>query len=171
MIQFSCTSKVWKLCDRNWSLQCRVVVQALCINTIHTIRNCINLMRFHNSPTNLRNAITNIKANVQLVGTWTNIPFRNSLEDFRILKLFDVLIHPPRTSLIKFFLQVPPLDNWVKFNTNGATNNSSSACGGIFRSSSGDFIVGFLENLGKHNAFFAELSGALRAIEVAQLHH
>ncbi|XP_058775629.1 uncharacterized protein LOC131649906 [Vicia villosa] len=141
-IQLSCTSEVWKLCDRNWSPQCKVVVQELCINTIHTIWNCRNMKRFQNNPTYWRNAITNIKADVQLAGTWTNLPFRNSIEDFRILKLFDVPIHPPRPSLIKKFF-----------------------------GSSGDFIIGFSKNLGKHNAFFAELSGALRAIELAQLHH
>ncbi|XP_058725539.1 uncharacterized protein LOC131596818 [Vicia villosa] len=56
----------------------------------------------------------------------------------------------------------------VKANTDGAAVNANSACGGLFRNSFGDFIFGFAENLGNNNASFAEVSGALRAIEIAQ---
>ncbi|XP_058753249.1 uncharacterized protein LOC131626447 [Vicia villosa] len=128
------------------------------------------MLRFQNTSTTWRNAITHIKAHVQLVGTWTNHTFRNSSDNFRILKLFDIPVHPPRTTLTKEIFWTPPLENWVKVNTDGAANNVSSACGGIFRSSTCDFIVGFSENLGLHNAFYAEISGAMRAIEVAQQH-
>ncbi|CAI8609166.1 unnamed protein product [Vicia faba] len=58
-----------------------------------------------------------------------------------------------------------PLDIWVKVNADEATNNITSSYGGIFRISSGDFIVRFSKNLGLHNAFFAETFRALRAIE------
>ncbi|XP_058764318.1 uncharacterized protein LOC131637728 [Vicia villosa] len=76
-------------------------------------------------------------------------------------------VHPPRSLVTKEIFWVPPLENWVKANTDREANNITSACGGIFRSSTSDFIVGFVENLGLHNAFYAEISGAMRAIEVA----
>jgi len=55
----------------------------------------------------------------------------------------------------------------MKCNTNGYANNSTSACGGIFRNYKAYFVFCFAENTGAGNAFHAELSGAMRAIEIA----
>ncbi|XP_058784766.1 uncharacterized protein LOC131659617 [Vicia villosa] len=159
---------VWKLSDTGdmslkqaYDFKCKTNIQ------LHWPR---NLLRFQNMSTSWRNEITYIKAHVTLAGTWTTHTFRNSLENFRILKLFDIPVHPPRPLVTKEIFWVPPLENWVKANTDGAANNVTSACGGIFRNSTGDFIVDFSENLGPHNTFYAEIFGAMRAIEVAQQH-
>jgi ribonuclease HI len=59
--------------------------------------------------------------------------------------------------------------NWLKCNIDGASNGNPgiAACGGIFRNYDADFIYGFAEPLGITSSFVAELSGALRAIEIA----
>ncbi|KAJ0027643.1 hypothetical protein Pint_36567 [Pistacia integerrima] len=64
--------------------------------------------------------------------------------------------------------KVPPL-LWVKVNTDGLSKGSPglSACGGVFRSNSGEFLGGFLINLGFEFAYYAELMAVLIAIEIA----
>jgi ribonuclease HI len=65
----------------------------------------------------------------------------------------------------------PPLVNWIKCNTDGASTSSSSSYGGIFRNNCADLVGCFAEKLHHCTAFFAELSGALRAIEIASQHN
>jgi ribonuclease HI len=84
-----------------------------------------------------------------------------------ILKRLNISIHPPLPPVIKEVIWHPPLENWVKCNTDGATNNLTSSCGGIFRNHNADFLCGFAENTGLKSAFMAELCGAMRAIELA----
>jgi ribonuclease HI len=59
--------------------------------------------------------------------------------------------------------------NWYKCNIDGASNGNPgiAACGGIFRNHDADFIYGFAEPLGITSSYVAELSGAMRAIEIA----
>ncbi|GAU21095.1 hypothetical protein TSUD_10120 [Trifolium subterraneum] len=92
---------------------------------------------------------------------------RNQSRDFTILKRFSINVHLPKAPSIIEVIWHPPYINWVKCNTDGAATNDKSACGGIFRNQMVEFLGGFAENTGNNNAFFAELSGALRAIELA----
>ncbi|KAJ0087756.1 hypothetical protein Patl1_33011 [Pistacia atlantica] len=64
--------------------------------------------------------------------------------------------------------KVPPL-LCVKVNTDGLSkgNPGLSACRGVFRSNSGEFLGGFLINLGFEFAYYAELMAILIAIEIA----
>jgi ribonuclease HI len=89
------------------------------------------------------------------------------MSDFVILKKFNITLHPPKAPSIKEVFWNPPLLHWTKCNTNGSANTTTSACGGIFRNSNADFALCFAENTGNGNAFHAELSGAMRAIEIA----
>jgi ribonuclease HI len=61
----------------------------------------------------------------------------------------------------------PPLNSWIKRNTDGSSSSMSSACGIIFRDSNADCLLCISENLGLVSAFYAELLGAMRAIETA----
>lgn len=117
------------------------------------------------------NVVTDIKAHMCLSGSVTKQSFRNSMNDFRIIKIFYVSVQYPRPSSIKEVSWIPPLVNWVKGNIDGATTTITSACGGLFRSSSGDFLGGFSEHLGPHNVFFVEMVRALRSIETTQSKH
>lgn len=55
----------------------------------------------------------------------------------------------------------------MKCNTDGASNSQAASSGGLFRDSEANFLLGFSENVGQENAYFAELSAAMRAIEIA----
>lgn len=87
--------------------------------------------------------------------------------DYKILKKFGVEVHPHRAIMIKEVLWVPPIGNWVKANTDEASNSTTSTCGWLFRNHQDEFIGGFAENLGSHNALYTEMSSAFKAIELA----
>jgi ribonuclease HI len=78
---------------------------------------------------------------------------------------------PPKAPSIKEVIWTPPIANWVKCNTDGSSTSTASACAGVFRNANADFIGAFADNVGLHTAFYAELAGALKAIELAFLHH
>ncbi|GAU44578.1 hypothetical protein TSUD_139510 [Trifolium subterraneum] len=90
-----------------------------------------------------------------------------SVLDFSILKKFNVTIHPPKAPDIKEVIWHPPIGLWLKCNTDGASNNLTASCGGIFRNSNSEFICGFVDNIGHNSAYIVELCGAMRAIEIA----
>jgi ribonuclease HI len=73
------------------------------------------------------------------------------------------VLHP---IVLKEVIWQPPLFDWIKCNTNGASTSSSSACGGIFKNCNAEFLCGFAENTGLSSAFIAELCGAMNAIEI-----
>jgi hypothetical protein len=112
-----------------------------------------------------------IIANVSLSGNNTNKVCNSSMTDFTILKKFKIIIHPSKAPTIKEVLWCPPHVNWIKCNTDGAATSISVAYGGIFRNHLSDFKGGFTENIGKNYAFFTELLGAIRAIEIAYQNH
>ncbi|GAU13067.1 hypothetical protein TSUD_173670 [Trifolium subterraneum] len=93
----------------------------------------------------------------------------NSIRDFTFLKLFRISIKHPKISIIKEVCWEPPLVNWTKCNIDGAAcgNPGFASCGGIFRNFTADFVFGFAEPLGIVSPHFAELCGAMRAIEIA----
>ncbi|MCI19430.1 ribonuclease H protein, partial [Trifolium medium] len=64
----------------------------------------------------------------------------------------------------------PPTVRWVKCNSDGASKGNPGllACGGIFRDNRANDLGCFASNFGVSDAFFAELIGAITAIEIAQ---
>jgi ribonuclease HI len=64
---------------------------------------------------------------------------------------------------------MPPSLNWIKCNTDGASigNPGLASCGGVFRNHNAEFLMAFAEPLGIATSYFAELSGAIKAIEIA----
>jgi len=79
------------------------------------------------------------------------------------------LLITPRDPSIKEVIWSHPLHYWIKCNIDGASieNPGNSAYGGIFRNNETDFLCCFAEPLGYSNSYLAEISGALRAIELA----
>jgi ribonuclease HI len=93
----------------------------------------------------------------------------NSIRDFSFLKLFGITIHHSKTTILKEIIWQPPLVSWIKCNIDGAHsgNPGNASCGGVFRDNDAEFLFAFAEPLGVASSYFAELSGALRAIEIA----
>jgi hypothetical protein len=166
-LHFQSIEDIWKTCDRNWNPQCKVVIAASLVNIISTIWFVRNQKIFKEKSIHWRYAISMIMANVSLSGNNTSKVYNSSMRDFTILKKFKINIHPPKAPTIKEVLWCPPQLNWMKCNTDGAATTTTAAYGGIFRNHLADFIGGFAENIGKNSAFFAELLGAIKAIEIA----
>jgi len=168
-LQFTNMEDMWKICDRNWSPQCKVVIVAALINLLNTIWYARNQARFNDKIITWQSAISLIIANTSLSGNNTCKTSINSIRDFTILKHFKVTIRHPRAPIIKEVLWNPPLLKWTKCNTDGASNGNpgNSSCGGIFRSHGAEFMSCFSEPLGITSSYQAELCGAMRAIEIA----
>ncbi|GAU28119.1 hypothetical protein TSUD_295560 [Trifolium subterraneum] len=169
VLQFTTIDDMWKLCDLNWSPQCKVTVTAAIINLFNTIWFVRNQARYNNKVTSWRSAISMIIANTSLTGNNTCKPSSNSIRDFTFLKMFRICIHHPKVPILKEILWQPPLVNWFKCNIDGAScgNPGNASCGGIFTDSNANFIYAVSEPLGVAFSYFAELCGAMQAIEIA----
>ncbi|CAJ2635947.1 unnamed protein product [Trifolium pratense] len=166
-LHFQSIEDIWNLCERSWSPQCKIVIKSVIVNILNSIWMARNNARFHDKSTHWRNVVSWISANTALAGNKTSMCSNSSLIDFKILKHFNINIHPPKAPSIKEVIWLPPLIDWVKCNTDGASTQISSACGGIFRNHLAEFICCFAENTDINTAYFAELCGAMRAIEIA----
>jgi ribonuclease HI len=168
-IQFYSTDDIWKLCDLNWSPQSKVTITAAIINLLNTLWLVRNKARFDDICIPWQSAISLIIASTSLSGNITCKTSSNSMRDFSFLKMFRISIHRSRPNILKEVLWHPPLLNWLKCNIDGAScgNPGIAACGGIFRDHNADFVYGFAEPLGTCSAYVAEMSGFMRAIEIA----
>jgi ribonuclease HI len=168
-LQFTSMDDMWKLCDSNWSPQGKVTIIAAIINLLHTIWIVRNKARFNDTNTTWLAAISKIITYTALSGNNTKKLASNSMRDFTFLKNFKVQIHHPRVTSYKEVYWYPPLTNWIKCNIDGASsgNPGNAACGGIFRDHEANFVHSFAEHLGVANSYFAEMCGAMRAIEIA----
>jgi ribonuclease HI len=168
-IQFTCMEDMWKLCDLNWSPQSKVTITVAIINLLNSIWYARNQARFNNKIASWRSAISLIISNTSLSGNCTSKFSSNSLRDFSFLKTFRISIHHPKTPILKEVCWQPPLLNWFKCNIDGASNGNpgNSSCGGIFRDHEANFILAFAEPLQITTSYVAELSGAMRAVEIA----
>jgi ribonuclease HI len=59
-----------------------------------------------------------------------------------------------------------PPPGFFKVNTDRSYVHGQAACGGIIRNHNGNFVKGFMCNLGSGNALFAELKGILFALHI-----
>jgi ribonuclease HI len=169
VMQFTTMDDMWKLCELNWFPQVKVTVLAAIVNLLNTIWFARNQSKFHNKTISWRAAISLIISNTAISGNNTSKLSSNSMRDFTFLKLFSITIHHPRIPIIREIIWQPPLGNWTKCNTHDAScgNPGNASCGGVFRDDKADFLFAFAEPLGFESSFFAELCGALRAIEIA----
>jgi ribonuclease HI len=166
-LHFNSIEDIWRLCDRRWNPQCKIVVKAALVNILATIWFVRNQARFSNKHIHWKSAINLISSNVTMSGNNTHFTSSSSISEFQILKKFNIIIHPPRAPVIKEIIWHPPLHAWIKANSDGSATSTSSACGIIFRNSNSDCILCAAENIGPGDALQAELCGAMRAIEIA----
>jgi hypothetical protein len=62
-----------------------------------------------------------------------------NMHEFSIMKALNVSIKPPRAPIIREVIWMPPLDTWIKINTDGSyvKNPRKAYTGGIFRNNTG----------------------------------
>ncbi|GAU51630.1 hypothetical protein TSUD_414540 [Trifolium subterraneum] len=169
VLQFTSMEDMWKICDINWSPQCKIVITSALVNLISSIWTARNQARFNNKQTNWKSSISFIIASTSLSGNNSKKTSSNSIRDFIILKHFNVTTHHPKTPVIKEIIWQPPLFNWIKCNIDGASkgNPGLAGCGGVFRNHVADLLHCIAEPLGIASSYHAELCAVMSAIEIA----
>ncbi|MCH89427.1 glycerol-3-phosphate dehydrogenase [Trifolium medium] len=150
----------------NWSPQCKVTIKAAIINLLNAIWLARNNARFNNKTTHWKSSVAWILSNTALTGNNSSGVCSASIREFVILKSLNVSLHPPKPLIMKEIIWQPPIPQWVKCNTDGASNTSTSSCGGLFRNHNAYFLCAFAENTGLKSAYKAKLCGVMRAIEI-----
>lgn len=108
-----------------------------------------NEARFNNKVITCRSVISSIITNTSVTGNHTHKASNNSITNFSILKSFKVDIHHSNAPSIIEVLWSPPLPDWTKCNTDGASVGipGPSSCGGIFRDNEGNCLRVFFRTL------------------------
>ncbi|XP_058773463.1 uncharacterized protein LOC131647572 [Vicia villosa] len=127
-----------------------------------------NKVRFHNNFCSVFSSISYILAAVSLAGNCSSATSFVNMDDFMIIKKFNVTICPPRAPNISEVIWKPHPRGWIKFNCDGAAVSSGlSGCGGIGRNSDDVFLGAYASSLSGANSLTVELYGAILAIEFA----
>ncbi|XP_058776768.1 uncharacterized protein LOC131651114 [Vicia villosa] len=159
---------IWSICRRSFSAQCKTLSTAAFIFIFNAIWMARNKVRFHNMFCSISSSISYILDDVSLAGNCSSVSSYINMEDFMIIKSFDVSIRPPRAPNILEVIWKPPPNDWFKIYCDGAATLSGlSGCGGIARNSDGVFLGAFASCLDGANSLTAELYGAILAIEFA----
>ena len=117
----------------------------LYIHMVEVIWNCRNQVFFHNHFVPWQPAASLLFANVSLLGHLTSSCMRSSLNDFQIIKAFNIIIRAPSAKRITQISWHPPLFSWIKCNSDEATkgNLGHATYGGLFCDHSSGFLGGF----------------------------
>lgn len=140
-------ASILSICDKKFSSQVLDVIRACIINVFWAIWFCRNRNRFENKQIHFKTAIAMIIANVALTGNLSKGSM-SSIQDFSILKSFDIVCKPGSTEAIMQVNWFPPSCNWVKCNIDGAAKGThgTAGSGGLFRDHSAGFIGCFAAN-------------------------
>jgi len=111
VFQFSSLKDIWKIVDKSWSPQCKILITATLINVLNTIWYVRNQARFNHRMIPWKLAVSMIIASSSLFGNSTSKTLNNSIRDFTILKTIFCNIHQPKPQVIKGVLWHPPLVN------------------------------------------------------------
>ncbi|XP_058742332.1 uncharacterized protein LOC131614798 [Vicia villosa] len=161
-------SDLWSICRKSYAAKRKTVSIGAFISILNTIWMARNKVRFQNNFCSVFSSISYITAAVSLAGNSSVASSFVNMDDFMIIKKFNVAIRPPRAPNIVEVIWKPPPRGWIKINCDGAVISSGlSGCGGIGRNSDGVFLGAFASSLSGANSLTAELLGAILAIEFA----
>jgi hypothetical protein len=99
-----------------------------------------------------------------ITGNKTQKTASSNIREFVILKAVNIQIHPHKAALIKEVLWSPP-----KVNTHRVVvrNPAKAAYGGIFRDYNNVCHGFFSQNIITYSTFIAQITGTIKAIEIA----
>ncbi|CAL0312718.1 unnamed protein product [Lupinus luteus] len=163
------TFSIMLVCDQSNSPQVNLLLGAGIINIVHIIWYCHNKSRFDNINLSTRHAISRIKVSVSLSGNTTKLCANASMNDFILLRRFQVSINYNKAPRVIEVIWSFPSPSWIKINTSMATHGSPGHAGGggIFRDNSRLMLGCFAAYFGLQDSIFVELLAALMAIEIA----
>lgn len=160
---------IFEVGSRGWSPQAKLTVYAAIVNLINAILFTRNNSRFNSMRPTINSAVALITTNILLSSNLTKAVTGPSISDFVVLKAFKSDIHHPKAPRIIEVFWHPPILNWTKCNTYGASvgNPRQAAWAGIFRNRTGKSKGYFTLNLGNANALYAGLMGVILAVEIS----
>jgi hypothetical protein len=92
----------------------------------------------------------------------------NHVKQYSQAELLQTVLHKVNKTEVRISWK-PPMEEWVKLNTDGAYKEGRVAgCGGVIRDSNGVWKGGFAKNLGICSAYVAELWGVLEGLKHAR---
>jgi len=94
-LQFADLVDIWKVCDRNWTPQCKVAITACIINILSTIWYSRNQSRYYNKKIFWKSTINLIISSVALSGNLTRKASAVDMAEFvslKTLKLISTLL-------------------------------------------------------------------------------
>lgn len=143
-----------------------MVILAALVYLINIIWFVRNEARFNEKRTNRKSAISRVIASTSLIGSHTSKASNNSIIDFTLLKNLKATINNPKSPSILEVVYHPPMQSWIKCNTDGASNGNPgmSSCGGIFRNHEATCIFYFAEALRNSTSYLTKLCGAMNCI-------
>jgi hypothetical protein len=108
-------------------------VIAAIIGVFNAIWSCRNNQRFKDIKPSLNVVFTMVCSSVSLSCNVTSLSAGPSMSEFTILKFFKVNLHRPKAQRILEVIWQPPLNGWIKCNTDGTSlgNPGLSACAGF----------------------------------------
>ncbi|XP_058761870.1 uncharacterized protein LOC131635273 [Vicia villosa] len=133
----------------------------------------LNKARFEDKIWSWKTCTSAVSAHAKLVGNNSKKASNSDINNFNFLKKFDINLNPRRQLATLEIYWSPPLDGWIKCNTDGVAigNPSVDAYGGIFRNHLAEHVLSFCDFVGIESSKNAEFLGALKAIELAKQHN
>lgn len=108
-LSFPTVDDLWKDCDKGWSPQCKLTIQATIIYILNAIWCSRNNARFNNKNTHRKFAVSQIISSVSLSANLSRLSASSSITEFLIMKFLNVSIHPPRSLTVKEVIWHPPI--------------------------------------------------------------
>ncbi|XP_019435167.1 PREDICTED: uncharacterized protein LOC109341679 [Lupinus angustifolius] len=155
--------------SKKWSPQVNLVIRASIINSISAIWFCRNKARFENLSISIAHATTKVKNDTSFSGNFSNLCVRSSMNEFSILKAFNVTCHCNKAPSILEVTWNLPASGWVKINSDGAAKGSPGHAGGgaIFRGTFGSCLGCFASYFNIQDSLYPEVLAAILAIQIA----
>jgi hypothetical protein len=126
-------------------------------HTLHTMWMAQNGVLFNDAKVSVHSAIIKIRTGIKLSSTLMSSHIKPGSTNVSILKKLDVSPRYPRPASLTPVSWKAPMASRSKVNTDGSANGWDTACGAIFRDSSGAYKGGFSSKLEFSSVLHAEL--------------
>ena len=158
----------WTTCITNISKQCSLVLKACVIYILTNLWETRNFEIFRGEVPKILITIHMINSQLLLTGSNTKATTSSSMVDFKILKVFNIVVRPPSAPVIKEVFWLPLPIGWAKCSCCDAYQHNSLSidCSGIFRDHLGNYILTFAKEVSLPS-HFAEFVAMVNVMKIA----
>ena len=164
------TSHMWRMIFKvRMSSQLLNLWISGCMLAFHLIWDTRNQAIFDGNRPVISRTLQHLKGWLQDLSSLMPGTMKNSVHELSILHKLGIKGICNSSPKIIEVSWSPPHYHWIKVNTDGMALGSPglAAIGGVFRSYRGFAKGSFCQFIGIHNAFYAELSAFIKAVEIA----